>query len=111
MSFFSSDERCYSIRVDDFLTVYHSIATKAIVGCKIKGVKHLIASEGCDFGIISIAHTKIQLGVLFLLGAMKTSHPFAEKAYRDAAKKLSTAASEPLDLGPAMQPGAELCPA
>lgn len=39
VSFYFRPDRCYAERVDDRLTVYLSMDTKELVGCKIKGVK------------------------------------------------------------------------
>jgi len=36
------NERFFTRRVDEFLTTYHSMRTKEVVGCKVKGICYLI---------------------------------------------------------------------
>lgn len=45
-----SNEECFEQRVDDLLTVYLSMDTKELVGCKITGVKHVLQTAA-DFGV------------------------------------------------------------
>ncbi len=42
VTYYHRDERCYSRRVDSLLTVYLSLETHQLVGCKIKGVRQLL---------------------------------------------------------------------
>jgi hypothetical protein len=63
LAFFFSDDLCYSERVDDLVTVYYSDTTEEIVGCKIKGVSHLMRSFASVFDLKS---EKIELRLLIL---------------------------------------------
>jgi hypothetical protein len=40
--FYATDEDCYARRVNELLTVYLSMKTQKVVGCKIKGIRHII---------------------------------------------------------------------
>lgn len=46
-----SDERCYSERVDELLTVYRSFAGDHLVGCKVKGVHRILDALGIGSGL------------------------------------------------------------
>lgn len=67
VSFFLSDERCYSERVDDLLTVYLSEKTGEMVGCKVKGVRLLL--ETLDAFSVTIDDGRVRLSWLFLSAA------------------------------------------
>jgi hypothetical protein len=59
LSYFIRDEQSYAKRIDEYLTVYHSITSEEIVGFKIKGVRHVIEKAGkfrltCHDGEVSL---------------------------------------------------------
>ena len=66
VTYYQADERCYAKRVDDLVTVYLSMATNKLVGCKIKGVRRLLR-EGGNFGVL-VKDEGLRLSFLFLIG-------------------------------------------
>src|SRR5262245_22916350 len=48
VSYFFRNDRCYARQVDELLTVYLAFGSDELVGCKIKGVKHILRAAG-DF--------------------------------------------------------------
>ena len=68
VSYFVKDDRCFAERVDELVTVYHSMDTNELVGCKIKGVQRLLRTLG-DFGV-SVEEEEIELGLFFMAAAM-----------------------------------------
>src|SRR5262245_22209287 len=67
VTYYLRNERCHAQRVDDLLTVYLANGTKELVGCKIKGVKHILQTAG-DFGVM-VDDGEVHLGLFFFLGA------------------------------------------
>jgi len=67
VTYFFHSDRCHAQRVDDLLTVYLANGTDELVGCKVKGVKHILNSAG-DFGV-TIGEGTVKLGLFFWLGA------------------------------------------
>ena len=43
--FYATNEDCYARRVNELLTVYQSMKTHRVIGCKIKGVRHIIINS------------------------------------------------------------------
>ena len=43
--FYATNEDCYARRVNELLTVYQSMKTHKVTGCKIKGVRHIIMTS------------------------------------------------------------------
>jgi hypothetical protein len=68
LTLFLQDEEYYAERVDELLTVYHSIATDELIGCEIKGVQRLLETLG-EFGM-SVEDADVELKFLFLAGAI-----------------------------------------
>ena len=67
VTYYFRKDPCFAQRVDDLLTVYLAFDTKELVGCKIKGVKHILQTAG-DFGV-SLDDGAVRLGVFFFVGA------------------------------------------
>lgn len=69
VTFFFQEGRAVEDRIDSLVTVYRSMATKEMVGCKVKGVKRILDAIG-EFGALGILirDGKVNLAVL-LLGA------------------------------------------
>ncbi len=67
LSLYLTDDRCVAQRVDDLLTVYLAMDSKALVGCKIKGIKKIVADAG-SFGL-DLDGGCFKLRFLFFLGA------------------------------------------
>ena len=61
VTFYAKDERCIAERVDDLLTVFLSNQTGEMVGCKIKGIKHLLAAMGGFGFVVSTADLALEL--------------------------------------------------
>jgi hypothetical protein len=84
-TFYISDRRACAQRVDELLTVYRDIETGELTGCKLKGVRRLLAEAG-DFGVV-VCSGRVQLGLLFLTAACLTSSKEAEEQYKKLAKQ------------------------
>jgi hypothetical protein len=67
VTYYFRNERCYAQRVDDLLTVFVAFDTNELVGCKIKGIKHILQTAG-DFGV-SLDAGVVRLGMFFFIGA------------------------------------------
>jgi hypothetical protein len=67
VTYYFRNDPCYAQRVDDLLTVFVTFGTKELVGCKIKGIKHILQTAG-DFGI-ALADGNVRLGMFFFVGA------------------------------------------
>lgn len=67
LTYFVSDERCRAKRLDDVVTVYLADDTDRLVGCKVKGVRHIV-KQAKEFGVW-VDGGDIRLGVLFYPGA------------------------------------------
>ncbi len=83
VTYYARGERCYERRIDDLLTVYLSMETKELVGCKIKGVKHLLQTAG-DF-FVSINGGKVKLAFFFALGEKVARDPEQKRLYQELA--------------------------
>lgn len=70
LTYFVRDARHYAKRLDDVVTVYLEMGTNGLVGCKVKGVKHILRKAG-RFGV-RVDGTDggpVRLGLLFFVGA------------------------------------------
>jgi hypothetical protein len=67
VTYYFRNDPSYAERVDDLLTVFLSFETKELVGCKIKGVKHILQTAG-DFGV-ALDDGDVRLGIFFFVGA------------------------------------------
>ncbi len=83
VTYYARGERCYERRIDDLLTVYLSMETKELVGCKIKGVKHLLQTAG-DF-FVSVASGKVKLAFFLALGEKIARDPEQKRLYQELA--------------------------
>jgi len=79
VTYYLSDERCYAQRVDDLLTVYLSMQTHELAGCKIKGVRHILQTAG-DFGV-TIDGKDVRLGLFFFIGAAMAKDETQKRRY------------------------------
>src|SRR5262245_7944336 len=68
LSWFLRGDECRAKRIDDVLTVFLAEGTDELVGCKVKGVKHILETAG-TFGIV-VDDDDIRIGLLFLPGAL-----------------------------------------
>jgi hypothetical protein len=67
VTYYFRNDPCYAERVDDLLTVFLTFDTKELVGCKLKGVKHILQTAG-DFGV-ALDDGAVRLGMFFFVGA------------------------------------------
>ena len=68
LTFFFREDDHYAERVDDLLTVYHSMENHEPVGYKIKGVRLIFETLG-EFGV-EVEGGEVSMGFLFLSGAL-----------------------------------------
>lgn len=68
LTYFLTDEDCYAERLDDVLTVYLARGTDRLVGCKVKGVKHILRTAG-NFGVNVDGGKRVKMGLFFFAGA------------------------------------------
>ena len=68
--FYFRNEADYAKRVNKWLTLYLAMDTKELVGCQIKGVRHVLDNLG-TFGI-EVEHGRVKVSVVFFafLGAL-----------------------------------------
>jgi hypothetical protein len=67
VTYYFRNDPCYAQRVDDLLTVFLAFDTNELVGCKIKGVRHILQAAGA-FGV-SLDDGMVRLGMFFFVGA------------------------------------------
>ena len=87
VTYYFRNDPSYAQRVDDLLTVFLAFDTKELVGCKIKGVRHILQTAG-DFGIGLDAGT-VQLGFFFFVGASLAKEEMQKKRYEELRQKAS----------------------
>jgi hypothetical protein len=68
LTYFVSDERCHAKRLDDIVTVYLANDSDRLVGCKVKGVRHILDQAGA-FGVGVDGGDGIRLGLFFFAAA------------------------------------------
>jgi hypothetical protein len=81
VTYYFRDERAFAQRVDDLLTVFISFDTKELVGCKIKGVRHILQTAG-DFGV-TLDDGNVQLGLFFFIGAAVAKDEEQKRRYEE----------------------------
>jgi hypothetical protein len=87
VTFYFRDEDFYASRIDDVLTIYHSMDNHDFVGFKLKSVTHLLRELG-DFGLhVTDADGKIMLGLLFLAGMKLTDNFPAMLEYQQLSER------------------------
>jgi len=96
VTYFFRNERAYSQRVDDILTVFLAFDTNELVGCKIKGVKHILQAAG-DFGV-SLDDGDVQLGLFFFVGASVAKDIDQKKRYDELRQVAKTATLDKREL-------------
>jgi hypothetical protein len=85
LTYYFRNDRCFSQRVDDLLTVYVSFETKELVGCKIKGVRHILQTAG-DFEV-TLDDGEVSLGFFFFVGASMAKDDAQRSRYEQIGKK------------------------
>jgi hypothetical protein len=81
VTYYFQNDRCFSQRVDDLLTVYLSQESKEIVGFKIKGVQHILRTAG-NFEV-TVEDGEIQLGFFFFIGAAMAKSEIQRRRYTE----------------------------
>lgn len=84
LTFYTRDVRCFERRVDDRLTLYLEVGTEDLVGCKIKGVRHILETAG-DFNV-NAGDGKLKLSFLFFTGAVAAKEEGQAKMYKEAGR-------------------------
>jgi hypothetical protein len=85
VTYYFRNDPCYAERVDDLLTVFLSMDSKELVGCKIKGVKHILQTAG-DFGV-SLDSGAVPLGMFFFVGAALAKDAAQRSRYEQIGEK------------------------
>jgi hypothetical protein len=101
VTFYVKDERCHAERVDDLLTVFLSNENEELIGCKIKGVRHLLDAMG-TFGVV-VQHEDVSLELFFVLGQFTARDPAQRRRYEEViplVKHRSIRRREILNSGP-----------
>jgi hypothetical protein len=71
---FLRDERCFSRRVNEYVTIYTAIDDDdRLVGCKVKGLRHL-CELGASIGVF-VSDGEVSLSLILLQVAAKTGEP------------------------------------
>lgn len=73
VSFTFRNERAFEKRIDNLLTVYLSVENKELVGCKIKGVRKLLAQFRSFH--LTLQDSTLRLGLFFAIGQQITQEP------------------------------------
>jgi hypothetical protein len=82
LTYFTSSERCHAKRLNDVITVFLANESKRLVGCKVKGVAHILKTAG-DFHVqVWDGDDSIRLGFFFFyatgLDRADTEHQWSE---------------------------------
>jgi hypothetical protein len=99
VTYYFRDDRCYAQRVDDLLTVYLALETHELVGCKIKGVKHILETAG-NFGVF-VDDGAVRLGLFFFYGIAGAKDEAQKKRYEELGRVAGSATLDPKELQPA----------
>src|SRR5262249_35468588 len=94
VSYYFAEDRAYEERVDELLTVFRSMATKELVGCKIKGVRRILKKLGA-FGVM-IFDDNVTLGILFAGAALV--NPDRSDSYERFGREYGRAPLDPKEL-------------
>ena len=81
VTYYFRNDRCYSQRLDDIVTLFLAFETHELVGCKIKSVKHILQTAG-DFGV-TVAEGDVQLGLFFFIGAARARDESQKRRYEE----------------------------
>jgi hypothetical protein len=81
LTYYFRDDRAYEQRVDGLLTVYLSMESHELVGCKIKGVRHILRTAG-EFGV-TLDGDGVKLGFFFFVGAAAAKDAKQKQRYEE----------------------------
>jgi hypothetical protein len=82
--------------VDDILTIFLTFDTNELVGCKIKGVKHILQTAG-DFGVC-LDDDLVRLGMFFFVGASLAKDEGQRRSYEQIGQKAKDITMDRKDL-------------
>lgn len=87
VTYFVKPDRCIADRIDELVTVYHSMKTNELVGCTIKGVHRILSTLG-NFGV-SVEDGEVSLGLFFMAAAVM--NPAQKPRYKELGKGMGSA--------------------
>jgi len=96
LTYYFRNDRCYAQRVDDLLTVFLAMGSNELVGCKIKGVKHILQTAG-NFGV-TVDNGALPLGLFFFVGAALAKDDVQKKRYEELGRLAKHATLDRKDL-------------
>ena len=94
VTYFASDVFAYEDRIDELVTVYRSVETSELIGCKIKGVQRIVETLG-GFAIF-VKGDSFRLGMLFM-GAALLNHKRRDE-YQEISKEYGQVPLDPSEL-------------
>ncbi len=81
VTYYLRNDRCHARRVDDWLTVYLTVDTDELVGCKIERVKHVLRAAE-EYGM-PLGKGTVHLGLFLFLGAVLAKDEDQKKWYEE----------------------------
>jgi hypothetical protein len=99
VTYYLRNDRCYAQRLDDMVTIFLAFDSDVLVGCKIKGVKHILQTAG-DFGV-TLDDGAVQLGLFFFTGATMAKDEMQKKRYAELARMTKDVTLDRRELQPA----------
>ena len=78
LTFFAKEDRCYSVRINELLTIYVSSSDRSsLVGCKIKGIVQVV--QYLERLKVVVSDSDISIGLLFTSVAAVTNEDDTRK--------------------------------
>jgi hypothetical protein len=93
VTYFATDVLAKEERVDELLTVYRSVSTGELIGCKIKGVRRMVDTLGA-FAVV-VEGKSLCLGMLFVAAAIL--RPASKDNYEKVSKAYANVAFDPTE--------------
>src|SRR5437868_4269436 len=84
VTYFFREDRAYEQRIDELLTVYRSVKTDELVGCKVKGVRRILSTLG-NFGI-KVEDGNVTMSMLFIGAALVS--PASRERYEEFGRRV-----------------------
>ncbi len=103
VSFFFKPDRPFGKKVDNFLTIYLSMESGDLVGCKIEGVERIVRAAE-DYGLLSPG-SAVRLGLLLFVGAMLATDEQQRARYEEVRRVARDAVLDPCELPSAPREG------
>jgi hypothetical protein len=86
LTYFVKQDRCYSRRVNELLTVYISVDDGSLVGCKVKGVRCVL--KRINEMHVLVSDKRLTIGMFFFSVAAITKELSSRDQVLDYAKRL-----------------------